>query len=400
MADTLLGGIVINEILADPSGASNFDTDGNGSAQQSDEFVELYNTSASAIDISGLELWDRGRDEWFKFPPGTILQPGAAAVVVAGVRAGGSLPAVTGDDLAFDAGRTTGVLNNGGDNVVLYDPTNDEYISVTYNGDALDDPTGPGYDGFSSTATQVGSSDDFGNDIDGFSIQRSPVGGDGFVNDKTPTPGSGPVCFVAGTLIETPDGPIKVEDLSIGDFVATRDSGLQPLRWIFASRMTIRSKDDVRFAPVRIRAHALGNGLPRTDLYVSQHHRMLIQSPIVSRMCDVAEVLVPAKELVGLDGVEIPPVGGAVAYYHVMLDRHEVLFANGAPSESLYLGDQLGQALSDEAMAELNSIYPDLIATVRGQPWKMAKPLVRGARARRMIWRHVKNDKPVLPTIQ
>lgn len=99
MADTLLGGIAINEILVDPNGAANYDTDGNGTANAIDEYIELVNTSTVAIDISGLELWDAGVGHWFTFPVGTILQPGAHALVMSGVQAGGSLPTGGADDL-------------------------------------------------------------------------------------------------------------------------------------------------------------------------------------------------------------------------------------------------------------------------------------------------------------
>ena len=211
MPDQLLGGIIINEVLVDPNGANNFDTDGNGSAQGRDEFLELRNISDTAIDISGLELWDAGRDNWFTFPAGTILQPGAVAVVVRDVTATGSLPAVTGDDLAFDANFGSNVFNNSADNIVVYDPTNDEFIQATYNGDTLDDPTtGSTYAGFSSTATRVGSGEDFGNDQDGFSIQREAGV---FANNSTPTPGAQNLCFVSETLIETPVGFTSVEQL-------------------------------------------------------------------------------------------------------------------------------------------------------------------------------------------
>ena len=98
MADTLLGGIIINEILVDPNGASNYDTDGNGTAGATDEYVELYNSSSTAIDISGLQLWDQGVGNWFTFPSGTILQPGGHAMVMSGVQAGGSLPTGGPDD--------------------------------------------------------------------------------------------------------------------------------------------------------------------------------------------------------------------------------------------------------------------------------------------------------------
>ena len=177
----LLGGIAINEFIADPNSVSNnFDTDGNGTASATDEFVEVVNTSGAAIDISGLELWDAGAKNWFSFPPGTILGAGNVAVVVVGVQAGGSLPTVSGGNLAFDAGRGSGVLNNTGDNIVAYDPGADQYIQLTYNGDATDDPTT--YTGFSATATQVGVTEDFGNDIDGVSLVRSP---DGDTNTQT-----------------------------------------------------------------------------------------------------------------------------------------------------------------------------------------------------------------------
>ncbi|MGB7319022.1 MAG: lamin tail domain-containing protein [Planktotalea sp.] len=169
MPDTLLGGIVINEILVDPNGALNFDTDGNGTADATDEYIELYNTSGSPIDISGLELWDAGVGQWFVFPPGTILAAGGHAMVLSGVQAGGALPTGDPGDLFFDAGRGSPLINNGGDNVTLYDPTNDEFVQATYNGDALDDPTlgASGYSGFSGTATRIGSGEDFGNDTDG-----------------------------------------------------------------------------------------------------------------------------------------------------------------------------------------------------------------------------------------
>ena len=58
MSDSLLGGIIINEILADPNRANNFD--GDGTADSTDEFVEPFNGSAAAIDIFGLQLWDAG----------------------------------------------------------------------------------------------------------------------------------------------------------------------------------------------------------------------------------------------------------------------------------------------------------------------------------------------------
>ncbi len=176
------GGVTINEILPDPNGSTyNTDTDGNGTAASTDEFVELYNLSGSAIDISGWQLWDKGSGNWFTFPgvPGsltTVLAAGAYAHVMVGVQPGGSLPAMTNpNSLAFDAGRGSAVINNDGDNVVLYDPGQDEYIQLLFNGVAADDPPNE-YTGFPATATRVGPIEDWGNDLDGVSLVRSPSG--------------------------------------------------------------------------------------------------------------------------------------------------------------------------------------------------------------------------------
>ena len=103
-------------------------------------------------------------------------------------------------------------------------------------------------------------------------------------------------CFTSGTQIETPNGPRAVETLSVGDEVLTLDHGPQHIRWIGTRHL---SRDDLiakhKLLPVRIKAGALGNGLPHRDLLVSPQHRMLVRSAIAVRMFDAKEVLVPAR---------------------------------------------------------------------------------------------------------
>jgi len=118
MPDTLLGSIVINEILVDPNGAPNFDTGVSGTANSADEYIELYNTAGAAINIGGLQLWDAGVSLWFTFPVGTIAT-NAPAMVMSGVQTGGALPTGDPGDLFFDAGRGSSLINNSGDNVTL-----------------------------------------------------------------------------------------------------------------------------------------------------------------------------------------------------------------------------------------------------------------------------------------
>ena len=392
MPDTLLGGIIINEILADPNGANNFDTDGDGIARAADEFIEIKNTSGLAIDISGLELWDAGRDNWFTFPAGTVLQPGAVAVVVRNVQNNGSLPTVTGNDLAFDANFGSGVINNNGDNIVLYDPTNDEFVQATFNGDALDDSTtGSNYSGFSATATRVGSGENFGNDQDGFSIQR---GSSGFLNDLTPTPGADAVCFASGTLLDTLDGFRRIEDLRVGDPVATLDAGYQPIEWIFARTVT---KDDLalnpKLHPIRFDSDFQPSASKAGSLLVSRQHRMLVTGPIAQRMFGADEILVPAKDLVGQDGVASDITMRSFRYFHVLLGGHHIRRANGFEAESFLLGREALRAVSNGARLSLSNALPQTVRAHLHAPMRPARRLAEGARVKRLVGRHVKNEK-------
>ncbi len=168
------------------------------------------------------------------------------------------------------------------------------------------------------------------------------------------------VCFTAGTLIETETGPEVVEALTVGDLVQTKDHGLQPIRWIEASPIPperLRRDPDLR--PVRILRGSLGPDTPSRDLLVSQQHRVLIQGPKVELLFGAAEVLVAAKHLCSWPGIFVDTSDQPVEYLHILLDQHEILIAEGALAESLFLGDEALHSLSSEGLQELASIFPD-----------------------------------------
>lgn len=137
-----------------------------------------------------------------------------------------------------------------------------------------------------------------------------------------------PACFLAGTLIDTPAGRCPIETLCVGDLVNTQDHGPQVVRWT-GSRPAIATG---RFAPVTIAAGTLGAIAP---LQVSQQHRMLIRSARAELLFGAAEVFVPAAHLTDGARICLSP-GGVVTYLHLLLDRHEVIFANGVACESLH----------------------------------------------------------------
>lgn len=195
-------------------------------------------------------------------------------------------------------------------------------------------------------------------------------------------------CFTTGVRIETPDGLVPVEALRVGGTVVTRDHGVQKIRWIgTAKRLALGN-----CTPIRIAAGALGQGLPARDLIVSPQHRMLVNSTIAKRVAGAQEILVAAKKLLGLPGIGYAQDKVTVTYYHLLLDVHEVIYAEGAPTESLMTGPMARQALGCDALAEIEDLFPELMYSA-SHP---ARVIPRGKLVREMLQRHVKNDKPLL----
>lgn len=168
------------------------------------------------------------------------------------------------------------------------------------------------------------------------------------------------VCFTAGTRIDTPDGVRRIENLRVGEKVLTADSGPQPIRWLESSHLDPdRLKENPTMRPVRISAGSLGPGIPKRDLLVSQQHRILISGPKVEILFGAPEVLVAAKHLCSWPGIQIDMSDEPVTYLHILLDQHEILTAEGAQAESLFLGDEALHSLSSDALQELADIFPD-----------------------------------------
>ncbi|WP_435311109.1 Hint domain-containing protein [Primorskyibacter sedentarius] len=147
-----------------------------------------------------------------------------------------------------------------------------------------------------------------------------------------------PPCFVTGTLITCEDGDRLVETLKVGDRVLTERRGFQTIRWIGRRRFSgLDILADDRRRPIRIGAGALGNGLPRQDLLVSRQHRMVVASDAAKGLTGARRVLIAARHMTKLKRVSLVCPARGVTYHHILFDHHEVVFANGAATESLYL---------------------------------------------------------------
>ena len=180
------------------------------------------------------------------------------------------------------------------------------------------------------------------------------------LDTTTPTTFPGVICFAEGTRILTPIGEVCVEDLVEGELVLTKDDGAQPIHWVGKTELSLPGSDE-KDKPVLIKANAIKPGKPMRDLVVSPLHKLLLDDVEDFLACGASEVLVPAKGIVGFPGVRKMAGKRSVTYYHVMLERHSILFADGLETESFYPGRTALSLLTAEQRSQINNLTPKLL---------------------------------------
>ncbi|MBV9154114.1 MAG: Hint domain-containing protein [Alphaproteobacteria bacterium] len=151
-------------------------------------------------------------------------------------------------------------------------------------------------------------------------------------------------CFCAGTRILTDRGEVAVEELSIGDLAITQSAEAKPIKWIGRRSYPGGVIADRKVLPIRVAAGALGAGLPFRDLYLSPEHALYIEG-----------VLVPAGELVnGRSIVQMESIS-RLEYFHIELEDHGVIYADGAAAETFVDCDNRGMFDNGNEFAAL---YP------------------------------------------
>ena len=264
----------------------------------------------------------------------------------------------SGNDV-LDGGIDEDLMTGGNDRDTFINITAGDTIDGSVGGDDFDviDLTGAAPAGGSTVVTRTGP-DLNGNGFDGFITFFDASGVE--VGRTEFTEIEDIICFTPGTLIATPEGERLVEDLKVGDRVITRDNGIQALKWV--GRRDLTGFDLARkphFKPILIRQGALGNNLPEHDMMVSPNHRVLVANDKTALYFDEREVLVAAKHLIGLEGVEEVEVGG-VSYIHIMFENHEVVLSNGAWTESFQPGDYSLRGIGNAQRQEILELFPEL----------------------------------------
>ena len=154
-------------------------------------------------------------------------------------------------------------------------------------------------------------------------------------------------CFAAGTLIDTPNGPVTIESLREGTPLIMASGAVRPVRWIGWRRLDFRRHPRPSMVqPIRIRSGAIGNGMPRRDLFLSPDHAILVDG-----------VLIPVRLLVNGATISREITCRSITYYHVELETHDVMLAEGLAAES-YL-DTGNRGIFENAKLPL-TLYPNL----------------------------------------
>lgn len=163
-------------------------------------------------------------------------------------------------------------------------------------------------------------------------------------------------CFEEGTPINTPAGPVVVEELRPGMVVDSLHNGPQVVRWTGARELvTVGS-----MAPVLLRAPYFGL---RQDIRVSRQHRILLDGPDVEYMFGEEKVFVRAGDMVNGQSVLLDQTRPVRRFHHFMLDDHDCVSVGRCRMESLLLADMLAaQGRGTSSLAESDALpqFPTL----------------------------------------
>ncbi len=173
-------------------------------------------------------------------------------------------------------------------------------------------------------------------------------------------------CFARGTRIQTDDGERAVQDLEVGDLVQTVDHGRESIRWI--GRLTVPGVG--QSAPVVFMPGSVEND---AELTTSQHHRFLVCGSKVDLAIGVSEALLEARDLVNGDTIYIDE-RAEVEYFHLLFDQHQLIYANGAVSESFLPGPASLNKIDKATNDEIYALFPELRFNGAVEP---ARPILK-----------------------
>jgi hypothetical protein len=161
-------------------------------------------------------------------------------------------------------------------------------------------------------------------------------------------------CFCRGTQILTEAGEVPVEDLKVGDRVVTLSGMSKPIVWIGVARSLV-SRANRAVWPIVVKRGALADNVPHRDLYLTHGHSLYLGG-----------VLIPVENLINHRSILWDETARAIEYYHIELDDHDVLFADGAPAESYHEDDNRELIHSEHGERGTTAGKPPFAAVLNG----------------------------------
>ncbi len=166
--------------------------------------------------------------------------------------------------------------------------------------------------------------------------------------------------FAHGTMIQTEDGAVPVEDLLPGQKILTRDNGLEPLRWIGSMTLAPHTSGS-RIPPAkltRITENSIGLGRPSRDLVLGPHARILRRNAVCLSLFGTEAAFAPATAFTdGVSIIEVNPISSA-RVFHLLLDGQHVITAGGVEVESFHPGRRDATGISPGLMPTFLELFP------------------------------------------
>lgn len=300
--------------------------------QDPDEFIEVAVPAGTDVSGYSVQLYDASGALIYTFSLGTVQT----------TIGGHDVYVIDASNPIFDSsGDPTGVMYPD-DGLALVDGGGTVLQFVSWEGNTVT-ATGGAANGM--TSTNIGSAM-----VPDQSLQSDDRGATYYTQTST-NKGTIPACYARGTVIDTPDGARRIEDLRIGDHISRASGGSVPIRWLWTHNQTFTRDDPA--PPIRLKRGCLGADLPTRDLVVSAQHRIALGC--FGQMSETDAVCAPAIGLTGLSGVHAMAGRTHVQWWHIVCDRHELIRANGMVTETMLLGPQMYRAFSREERRALRT---------------------------------------------
>ena len=368
--DTIHGGTGDDTIIGGLGNDSAFGGDGN----------DVIDDEPGAGNGSGTDYFDggAGNDSIYGGNDNDTLLGGADNDFLVGEDGNDSIIGGTGNDRIFGGtGNDTFVYAPGDGNDTIEDfnfgntgtlddddAANNDFINLSAYYDHISelyaDQADDGILNQSNTTDTRGNAVDYSNNAN-FGTGSLTFTGASADSSSFTVENTGVVCFTPGIRILTNKGLVPVEELKVGDRVQTMDNGYQPIVWTgmrWIGQRVLEAQPELR--PVLIQpGSSLGNEVP---LMVSPQHRFVLPGHLVGDALSAHEAFIRAKFLPELFDSRARIANGqkTVSYVHIMTARHEIVFAEGVPTETFWPGPQALRSLSTQARDDLFANFPEL----------------------------------------